>query len=71
MFCHISEHLSVHGDILGFEGTHKRAVRHTKRTNGSVDADIPESAEITLFLASMLERIVASVRKYLICFTLL
>lgn len=57
----IGEHLTVDADLGGFEAFHEAAVGEACGAGGGVDSDLPEAAEVALFVATIAVGVLAAV----------
>ena len=61
MFCKFGENFAVDGDVFLFHCTHELAVRNGV-TEGGIDFDGPQFAEVIFLISSVCERIRTSVK---------
>lgn len=62
-FGELGEHFAVEVNLFLFQGGDELAVRKTERSDGGVDFDSPEAAEVALFIAPMIKSVFAGVEQ--------
>lgn len=63
----LSENLSVEQDACFLELVHEYAVRYPRFSRPGIDFGIPECAEVSLFLSTVLKCVTSCMEKRLFC----